>query len=228
VSAFFLRRLLGHLDGPRIANSYIRMGYAALGSAVAGVGALWLLGSYSPVGFAWSSRPAALVTIVVVGPIMLTVYLLLLKLFRVTELRDLLRPLLGRLGRGGGAPAAATASADAGPAGADSAGGAAASAVRRPRPERATISVDTGLIPRISGEFDAASFRAGPAPQPEPEPAHDGRSADEPASYLPEEDVPSTARGNALREQIPLPGRRTFQGTPGQNPYFKHRRKKNK
>jgi putative peptidoglycan lipid II flippase len=228
VSAFFLRRLLGHLDGPRIANSYIRMGYAALGSAVAGVGALWLLGSYSPVGFAWSSRPAALVTIVVVGPIMLTVYLLLLKLFRVTELRDLLRPLLGRLGRGGGAPAAATASADAGPAGADSAGGAAASAVRRPRPERATISVDTGLIPRISGEFDAASFRAGPAPQPEPEPAHDGRSADEPASYLPEEDVPSTARGNALREQIPLPGRRTFQGTPGQNPYFKHRRKKKK
>ncbi len=47
VSAFFLRRLLGHLDGPRIANSYIRMGYAALGSAVAGAGALWLMGSYS-------------------------------------------------------------------------------------------------------------------------------------------------------------------------------------
>ena len=107
VSAFFLRRLLGHLDGPRIANSYIRMGYAALGSAVAGVGALWLLGSYSPVGFAWSSRPAALVTIVVVGPIMLAAYLLLLKLFRVTELRDLLRPLLGRLGRGAAAASAA-------------------------------------------------------------------------------------------------------------------------
>jgi putative peptidoglycan lipid II flippase len=31
ISAYFLRRLLGHLDGPRIANSYIRMGYAALG-----------------------------------------------------------------------------------------------------------------------------------------------------------------------------------------------------
>ena len=126
VSALFLRRLLGHLDGPRIANSYIRMGYAALGSAVAGVGALWLLGSYSPVGFAWSSRPAALVTIIVVGPVMLAVYLLLLKLFRVTELRDLLRPLLGRLGRG--VPAAAPAASAAAPAAAAAAGAPAAGA----------------------------------------------------------------------------------------------------
>lgn len=100
VSSFFLRRLLGHLDGPRIANSYIRMGYAALGSALAGAGALWLMGSYSADGFAWSGRIEALVTIVVVGPVMLVAYLFLLKLFRVTELRDLLQPLLGRLGRG--------------------------------------------------------------------------------------------------------------------------------
>jgi len=192
------------------------------------VGALWLLGSYSPVGFAWSSRPAALVTIVVVGPIMLTAYLLLLKLFRVTELRDLLRPLLGRLGRGAGAAAAAApGAASAAPAEAAPAG-ATAYAAGRPTPERATISVDTGLIPRISGEFDAASFRAGPAPQAEPEPANHGRSADKSASYLPEEDVPSTARGNALREHIPLPGRRTFQGTAGQNPYFQRGRKKKK
>ena len=99
VSAVFLRRLLGHLDGPRIANSYIRMGYAALGSALAGAGALWLLGSYSRDGFAWSTPIAALVTIVVVGPVMLAAYLLLLKLFRVTELSDLLQPLLGRLRR---------------------------------------------------------------------------------------------------------------------------------
>ncbi len=47
VSAGFLRRLLGHLDGPRVASSYIKMGYAALGSAIAGTGALWLLGSYN-------------------------------------------------------------------------------------------------------------------------------------------------------------------------------------
>ena len=102
ISAYFLRRLLGHLDGPRIANSYIRMGYAGLGSAVAGAGALWLMGSYSPDGFAWSDRLAALVTVIVVGPVMLVAYLFLLKVFHVSELRDLLRPLLGRLGRTAG------------------------------------------------------------------------------------------------------------------------------
>ncbi|MFC9353735.1 murein biosynthesis integral membrane protein MurJ [Arthrobacter sp. NPDC057013] len=220
VSAVFLRRLLGHLDGPRIINSYIRMGYAALGSAVAGAGALWLMGSYSPVGFAWSSRPAALVTIVVVGPVMLAVYLVLLKLFRVTELRDLLRPLLGRLGRGSGAPAAAP-SAPASSGASAAGGGAGIPSRRRPTPERATVSSDTGLIPRISGEFDSASFRAGPAPQPEPE-DYDG------ATYLPEEDVPGTARGNALRGEIPLPGRRTYQGNPGQNPHFPSRRRRKK
>ena len=104
ISVVFLRRLLGHLDGPRIANSYIRMGYAGLGSALAGAGALWLLGSYRADGFAWSSRPAALVTVVVVGPVMLIAYLILLRVFHVTELRDLLRPLMGRLGRGAPAP----------------------------------------------------------------------------------------------------------------------------
>jgi putative peptidoglycan lipid II flippase len=224
VSAVFLRRLLGHLDGPRIINSYIRMGYAALGSAIAGVGALWLMGSYSPVGFAWSSRPAALATITVVGPVMLAVYLLLLKLFRVTELRDLLRPLLGRLGRrsGGGSGAPAAAPAAAATAGASASGASAGTAaLRRPTPERATVSSDTGLIPRISGEFDSASFRAGPAPQPEPE-DYDA------ATYLPEEDVPGTARGKGLRGEIPLPGRRTYQGTPGQNPHFPSRRRKKK
>ncbi|MBD1541264.1 murein biosynthesis integral membrane protein MurJ [Arthrobacter sp. IA7] len=222
VSAIFLRRLLGHLDGPRIVNSYIRMGYAALGSAIAGVGGLWLMGSYSPVGFAWSSRPAALATIIVVGPVMLAVYLLLLKLFRVTELRDLLRPLLGRLGRGSGGDSGAPAAAPAAAANAGvSAAGASAgtAALRRPTPERATVSSDTGLIPRISGEFDSASFRAGPAPQPKDYDA---------ATYLPEEDVPGTARGNALRGEIPLPGRRTYQGTPGQNPHFPSRRRKKK
>jgi putative peptidoglycan lipid II flippase len=190
------------------------MGYAALGSAVAGVGALWLMGSYSPVGFAWSSRPAALVTIVVVGPVMLAAYLLLLKLFKVTELRDLLRPLLGRVGRGSAAaPAAAT------PGGSAAAASAGAGPKGRPTPERATVSSDTGLIPRISGEFDSASFRAGPAPQPE---EYDG------VTYLPEEEIPGTARGNALRGEIPLPGRRTYQGTPGQNPHFPSRRRKKK
>lgn len=218
VSAFFLRRLLGHLDGPRVANSYIRMGYAALGSALAGAGALWLMGSYSADGFAWSGRIEALVTIVVVGPVMLVAYLFLLKLFRVTELRDLLQPLLGRLGRSS-APAA-----PAGAAGGAAGGTGPATATGRARttPERATVSVDTGLIPRISGEFDAASFRAGPQVE-EPASRPDAQPTDSPGAYLPAEDQPSTARGSIMREEIPLPGRRTFQGTAGRNPYFSRR-----
>ncbi|WP_332761281.1 murein biosynthesis integral membrane protein MurJ [Pseudarthrobacter sp.] len=232
ISAFFLRRLLGHLDGPRIANSYIRMGYAALGSAIAGAGALWLMGSYSADGFAWRDRLAALVTVIVVGPIMLVAYVFLLKVFHVAELRDLMRPLLGRLGRGTG------------PSGGEgtpsSAAGADVSGTERPTPERATVSVDTGLIPRISGEFDAASFRAGPVPERQAAPTAPAGGAqgeaeavanggtERAAGYLPAEDVPGTARGGLLRDEIPLPGRRTFQGQAGQNPHFRPRRPRKK
>ena len=200
ISVMFLRRMLGHLDGPRIANSYIRMGYAGLGSALAGAGALWLLGSYRADGFAWSSRPAALVTVAVVGPVMLLAYLVLLRVFHVTELRDLLRPLMGRFGRGAPAPVTGA-------------------VVEPTTAARATVSDDTGLIPRISGEFDAASYRAGPAvervaPQSTPD------VPDAPKTYLPEEDAPGTARGSRFRPQVPLPGRRTYQGDAGHNPYF--------
>ncbi|HEX9088915.1 MAG TPA: murein biosynthesis integral membrane protein MurJ [Arthrobacter sp.] len=211
LSAVFLRRLLGHLDGPRIANAYIRMGYAALGSALAGAVALWLLGSYSREGFAWSTPLAALVTIAVVGPVMLAAYLLLLKLFRVTELSDLLQPLLGRLRRRSAAEPAGDL-----PAGAAS---------PRARPERATVSVDTGLIPRISGEFDAASFRAGPDLGEQDERA--GRAGPE-GGYLPAEDLPTTAEGGLGRGEVPLPGRRTYQGPAGHNPYFPFGGKKKK
>jgi putative peptidoglycan lipid II flippase len=228
ISAFFLRRMLGHLDGPRIANSYIRMGYAALGSAVVGAGALWLMGSYSPDGFAWTNRVTALVTLVVVGPVMLAAYVFLLKVFHVSELRDLLRPLLGRLGRGGAGPSDGTGGT---PSSSDSSADARSEA-ERPTPERATVSVDTGLIPRISGEFDATSFRAGPEPERRSAAApaaNTSANATQPAGeYLPAEEVPATARGGLLREEIPLPGRRTFQGQPGRNPHFRSRRPRKK
>jgi putative peptidoglycan lipid II flippase len=224
ISAWFLRRLLGHLDGPRIASSYIRMGYAALGSAIAGAGALWLMGSYSPQGFAWQNRLTALITLVVVGPVMLVVYFFLLKLFRVAELRDLLRPLLGRLGRRG--PDEPSEEDGTPPSG--SSPGSPPQERRQPAPERATTSVDTGLIPRISGEFDAVSFRAGPEPERRRVRREPAEGAEYDDGYLPGEDHPSTARGGILREQIPLPGRRTFQGKAGDNPHFRPRRPRKK
>lgn len=106
--------------------------------------------------------------------------------------------------------------------------------MERPTPERATVAVDTGLIPRISGEFDATSFRAGPEPERHMPatpllPADSEDNATMPSGeYLPAEDVPGTARGGLLREEIPLPGRRTFQGQPGRNPHFKPRRPRKK
>ena len=87
--------------------------------------------------------------------------------------------------------------------------------------------MDTGLIPRISGEFDAASFRAGPDLRGREE-YFDGRPAGPEGGYLPSEDVPSTAQGGLGREDIPLPGRRTYQGPAGHNPYFPFGRKKKK
>ncbi|WP_442014146.1 murein biosynthesis integral membrane protein MurJ [Paenarthrobacter sp. YAF11_1] len=148
ITAFFLRRLLGHIDGPRIANSYIRMGYAAVGSALVGGSLLAVMGGYDADGFAWRDRWTALATILAVGPVMLVVYVVLLKRLRVSELEDLLGPLLLRLGRRAeDAPLAFPAHGE--------------SAAQNPhRSERATMSVDTGLIPRISGEFDPALFRA--------------------------------------------------------------------
>ena len=216
VSAVFLRRLLGHLDGPRIANSYIRMGYAALGSALAGAVALWLMGSYSPDGFAWSDRIAALVTIVVVGPVMLVAYLLLLKIFRVTELQRPAAAAAGRLGAGGRPAEPRRRRRRAGRRRRDA----------RRAPERATVSVDTGLIPRISGEFDAASFRAGPDLRRTGSNAA-GRAGPE-GGYLPAEDVPSTAQGGLGRGEIPLPGPPDLPGPGRAQPLFPVRRKKKK
>jgi putative peptidoglycan lipid II flippase len=156
---------------------------------------------------------------------MLLVYFFLLRLFRVSELSDMLRPLLGRFGRGGLTPASDAGDTPSSPA----AGGTGAEPGRRP--ERATTSVDTGLIPRISGEFDAVSFRAGPDPDRgarRPETYDGGTQQGADSDYLPAEDQPSTARGGLLSEEIPLPGRRTYQGKAGENPYFKSRRPRKK
>ena len=268
LSGTYLRRKLGNLDGVTVARSYIRMGYAALGAAVAGGLAVWLLGGLSSRGFIWSSSFAALLSIIVIGVAMLLVYVALLRIFGVTELRDLLRPIVGRLTRRGGpAPSSAQTAHDAGaPAGYEGAPGYEAAAYddaahgyegggydgappgyeagayegnayeagayqgtahgydsgdynsadydnadhgtsnhgahaygyaeeparsRQPayalRESALTLSDDTGIIPRISGQFDPSMYRARP--------------------------------GSSRQE--PLPGRRTYQGPPGRNPHFR-------
>ncbi|MFD1213602.1 murein biosynthesis integral membrane protein MurJ [Arthrobacter sp. GCM10027362] len=98
---YFTRRRLGDYGAGEVAGTYIRLGYAALGSGAAGAGVLWLLGGYDDGGFAMRSILTAMVAIAVVGTVMAAAYLLLLKLLRVRELNDFLAPVLNRLpGRG--------------------------------------------------------------------------------------------------------------------------------
>jgi putative peptidoglycan lipid II flippase len=164
LSGAYLRRRLGHLDGGTVARSYIRMGYAALGAAVVGALAVWLLGGLSREGFIWSSIYSALASIVVIGVAMLIVYLILLRLFGVTELRDLLRPIMGRLGGRGAAPSPAQTADDGGvPAEAGQEPAEPRQPVYALRETAPTLSDDTGIIPRISGQFDPSMYRARPA-----------------------------------------------------------------
>jgi putative peptidoglycan lipid II flippase len=161
LSSAYLRRRLGHLDGVTVTRSYIRMGYAAVGAAVVGALAVFLLGGLSREGFIWSSIYAALASIVVIGVAMLLVYLLLLRLFGVTELRDLLRPIVGRLsGRAAPVPAAHDGGAGARAGGEPAEPPQPVYALRETAP---TLSDDTGIIPRISGQFDPSMYRARPA-----------------------------------------------------------------
>jgi putative peptidoglycan lipid II flippase len=161
LSSAYLRRRLGHLDGVTVTRSYIRMGYAAVGAAVVGALAVFLLGGLSREGFIWSSIYAALASIVVIGVAMLLVYLLLLRLFGVTELRDLLRPIVGRLsGRAAPVPAAHDGGAGARAGGEPAEPRQPVYALRETAP---TLSDDTGIIPRISGQFDPSMYRARPA-----------------------------------------------------------------
>jgi len=98
---FFTVRRVGDYGAGQVAESYIRIGYAALGASFAGAAALWLFGGYQVGGFAMVSIFSAIVTIAVCGIVMALAYLLLLKALRVAELHDFLQPILSRLpGRG--------------------------------------------------------------------------------------------------------------------------------
>ena len=214
VSAFFLRRLLGHLDGPRIANSYIRMGYAALGSAIAGAGRPVAAGQLQPGRIRLEQPPR-----------------------RPGDDRRRRARHAGRLpapaedlpGDRTAGPAAAAAGRLAARRRPAAAGPPSPPAARlpqhrctprqRPTPERATVSVDTGLIPRISGEFDAASFRAGPDLRGRDRSMTGGPPARK-AAICRTRTCPATAQGGLGRAESRCRAARTYQGPAGQNPHF--------
>lgn len=99
VSHFFLVRQIGSYGAGHIYDVHVRLSIAGLVSAAVGAGILWLFGGYQPNGFVWQSVGSAAVVLLVAGPLMVAVYVAMLKVLQVTELSDFLAPLLSRLKR---------------------------------------------------------------------------------------------------------------------------------
>jgi putative peptidoglycan lipid II flippase len=99
-----LRRRLGGIDGVRVVRRFAVYALATLPAAVVGLFVLWCLGGLAPIGlattgFALSNKAAELVSVVVVSAITGLVYLGVLWLARVPELRELVGPLRRLTGR---------------------------------------------------------------------------------------------------------------------------------
>lgn len=98
LSAYLLHRRLGHIDGPRVVRTHVRL---VLAAAAGGVCA-WL-SSVAIHGVAGDTRLAAMTATVVGGLVLVGVYAVMLRLLRVTELEEALLPLVRR--RSGQPPA---------------------------------------------------------------------------------------------------------------------------
>jgi len=96
--ALVLRTRIGGVDGRRIASRLAIYLAAAVVAILAGVGVLALLGGFAG-GFAVADRLSAFVSIAIVGIVVLAVYLALLFVTRVPELRATLDPLARIVGR---------------------------------------------------------------------------------------------------------------------------------
>jgi putative peptidoglycan lipid II flippase len=101
VAAVLLRRRLGGVGGGRVVRRYGAYLLATIPSAAAGVGILWLLGGLPADGggFAVSGRVPGVVSVVIIGAVSFGVYLGVLALARVPEVRDiggLIRRVTGR------------------------------------------------------------------------------------------------------------------------------------
>ncbi|WP_394940417.1 murein biosynthesis integral membrane protein MurJ [Psychromicrobium sp. YIM B11713] len=104
LSGFVLRGKIGDFGVARVIRSHVQY---LVGTVIASlVGALVLFGLGGATflgnrfdGFAWQSTWAAVLTILVVGLVMALTYFMALKLMRVSELEELLAPILRRFGR---------------------------------------------------------------------------------------------------------------------------------
>jgi putative peptidoglycan lipid II flippase len=101
VAAVLLRRRLGGVGGTRLARRFGAYLLATAPSAAAGVGILWLLGGLpgDGSGFAVSGPVQGVASVIMIGAVSLAVYLGVLAVARVPEVREigtLVRGLTGR------------------------------------------------------------------------------------------------------------------------------------
>ena len=96
LAALLLRRRMNGLGAGPVIRSYLLYLVALVPAAAAGIGLDALLGAFGD-GFAVSGVLPAVVSVAVIGVGMAVVYIALLAVLRVRELRDLAAPLLRRL-----------------------------------------------------------------------------------------------------------------------------------
>ncbi len=97
VSHNLLKAKIGDYGRGLIMRAHMRFLAAALVSGIVGELVLRLFGSSTQGGFMWTSIPASLATLAVVGTVMAVVYVLVLKQLRVDEVDALLNPLIKKV-----------------------------------------------------------------------------------------------------------------------------------
>jgi putative peptidoglycan lipid II flippase len=98
VAAALLKRRIGDLGTGTVLRAYLVYHLALIPAAAAGVGVDFALGAFSG-GFAVSSVPTAVVSLVTVGIVMAIIYVAVLALLRSPDLRAVAEPVLRRIRR---------------------------------------------------------------------------------------------------------------------------------
>ena len=99
LASVLLRRRLGAFGGGLLAVRHLVFFAAALVAAAVGAGVVWLLGGFSPGGWALDSPVPAAVTMAVAGGIMAVVYFAALLVVRNPEAQAFIAPVSRRLRR---------------------------------------------------------------------------------------------------------------------------------
>ncbi|MHA7179658.1 murein biosynthesis integral membrane protein MurJ [Arthrobacter sp. MDB2-24] len=101
VSHIVLTRKIGPYGAGHVFDVHVRLTIAGIVAAIAGTALCWAFGGYDADGFLWQSKLDAVLVLAIGGITMSAVYLGMLKLLRITELDEFVKPLLARFRRSG-------------------------------------------------------------------------------------------------------------------------------